>query len=210
MEVGVRNWGFGRFYKEKFGKVYGVDVEDYSARHPGVEFALVESDGSIPLDDSSVDIAVSHSVLEHVEDLDKTLREIDRILRPKGWLYLTVCPLYYSSYGAHLNRDGRRLENWEHLNASSEHFLTRNPLPTHKTSGHDLNMLTSSMFLSAVAKQPWQIVNYKLSFETKEIPGYVDGSQCSSLELAAKGFRFVGRKAVEIELQNVYGEAAAD
>lgn len=198
MEVGVGRWGFGRFYKEKFDTVYGVDVEDYENRHPGVQFVLVRDDGSIPLESGSVDVVVSHSVLEHVADLDKTLSEINRILRPKGWLYLTVNPLYFSSYGSHLNRDGRRLDDWQHLDPSSEHYLTRDPLPNHDMSGHALNMLTSSMFLGAVGRQPWNIVSYVLLVEKKPIPEYVDRSVCSSLDLVAQGFRFVGQKAFDV------------
>ena len=31
LEFGIGNWGFGRFYQECVGTVYGVDIEDYPA-----------------------------------------------------------------------------------------------------------------------------------------------------------------------------------
>jgi len=123
----------------------GIDIEDYSKHHPGVEFVL--SDGlSIPLPDASVHMTVSHSVLEHVGNLDQSLAEINRITKPGGYFFLTVSPLYYSAYGAHLREDGKRLENWGHLDPNSRYYLSRSPLPGATTTGHNLNGLTSSSF----------------------------------------------------------------
>jgi SAM-dependent methyltransferase len=41
-------------------------------------------DGRTPFPEASFDIVVSNQVLEHVEDLDAALAEIDRVLRPGG------------------------------------------------------------------------------------------------------------------------------
>ena len=192
-EFGIGKWGFARFYAQHVASVVGVDIEDYSAHHPGVEFVV--SDGyTIPLADCSVDLTVSHSVLEHVVDLRQSLGEIDRTTRQNGYVYLTVSPLYYSGYGAHLRKDGKRLENWEHLDPASEHYMSDNPLPGASTSGHALNRLTSHWFLSEVGRLPWSILAYELSFEAEPAPPHIDRSQCSELDLALKGFRFVGRK----------------
>ena len=163
-EFGIGKWGFGRFYLEMFDSVVGIDIRDYSSCHPGVEFVL--SDGAtIPLKKNSVDMVASHSVLEHVKDVDQSLTEINRILKPGGFVFLTVTPLYFSGYGAHLNEAGRHLENWEHLDPSSPHYLITNPIPGTKTVGHSLNRLTSSKFLAAVGKQPWSIVAYDVTFD---------------------------------------------
>lgn len=107
---------------------------------------------------------------------------------------MTVSPLYYSSYGAHLKEVGKRLENWEHLDPKSKYFMTQNPLPNLKTTGHGLNMLMSSNFLASVGRQPWEIVRYQITFENKVIPSYVDRSVASELALNLKEFKFVGRK----------------
>jgi len=193
-EFGIGRWGFGRFYAPYVEKVYGIDIEDYADRHPGVEFVL--SDGqTIPLPSASVDLVVSHSVLEHVSDLDASLREIDRITKPGGFLFLTVSPLYYSSYGAHLNSDGKRVENWEHLMPGTAHFLSANPLPDAATGGHSLNRLTSSMFLASVGRQPWDILQYTMTYEDKLPPAGIVRDQCHPLELIARGFVFIGQKS---------------
>ena len=192
-EFGIGRWGFARFYARHVSSVVGVDIEDYSAHHPGVEFVV--SDGyTVPLADDSIDLTVSHSVLEHVVDLRQSLGEIDRITRQNGYVYLTVSPLYYSGYGAHLRRNGRRLENWEHLDPASEHYMSDDPLPGASTAGHALNRLTSHWFLSEVGRLPWSIMAYELSFEAASAPPHIDRGQCSELDLVLKGFRFIGRK----------------
>ncbi len=42
---------------------------------------------TIPFPDDSFDLVVSDQVLEHVEDLDAIVRELDRVLRPGGRMY---------------------------------------------------------------------------------------------------------------------------
>lgn len=45
---------------------------------------------TLPFDDSSFDLVTLDNVLEHVTDPDRTLREIHRVLRPEGLLYLVT------------------------------------------------------------------------------------------------------------------------
>ena len=192
-EYGVGRAGFGRFYAEKFNKVYGIDLEDYSEFHPGVEFAL--SNGIVtPIADNTLDMVFSHSVLEHVEDLDSVLSDMNRMLKVGGHLYLTVNPLYFSSYGAHLSKGGKHVENWEHLDPEYEHYLTNNPMPEAQTKGHFLNKMTSSDFLAAIGYQPWDIISYQVIFENKPIPEFVNKEVAKVFDMKLKGFRFVGQK----------------
>lgn len=65
--------------------VIGIDIEDTGTENPVIdEFRLIGSDGRWPLDDDSVDLAVSDYVLEHVVDPDAFARELARVLRPGG------------------------------------------------------------------------------------------------------------------------------
>lgn len=194
LEFGVGKEGFAFFYRETFDRIVAVDINDYSEQYPGIEFVVYTPPAPVPLPGGSFDVVVSHSVLEHVPDLDATLSELDRLVKPGGHLFLTVSPLYYASYGSHLREDGQRLDQWQHLDPGSIHYLTQNPLPGAKTTGHYLNRLTSSAFLGAVGRQPWHIVRYETKFESKPIPSYVDRTVCSYLDLVTRDFRFVGRK----------------
>ena len=58
-------------------RVIGIDVEDTGTENPAIdEFRLIGADGRWPLDDGSVDLAVSDFVLEHVTDPGAFVREL--------------------------------------------------------------------------------------------------------------------------------------
>ena len=66
-------------------RVIGIDIERAGADNPVIdEFRLIGGDGRWPLDDASVDLAVSDFVLEHVTEPDAFVRELARVLRPGG------------------------------------------------------------------------------------------------------------------------------
>ncbi len=65
--------------------VIGIDIEDAGTANPVIdEFRLIGDDGRWPLDDASVDLAVSDYVLEHVTDPEAFVKELARVLRPGG------------------------------------------------------------------------------------------------------------------------------
>jgi SAM-dependent methyltransferase len=67
----------------------------------GLEF--VESQPvRLPCEDASFDVAVSWSAFEHVREPVGLAREIRRILRPHGVLFLQLWPFYHSDRGSHL------------------------------------------------------------------------------------------------------------
>jgi SAM-dependent methyltransferase len=55
---------------------------------PGVDFEADVSD--LPFDDGSYDIVLSTQVLEHVRDPAEVCREMARVLKPGGYLFLTT------------------------------------------------------------------------------------------------------------------------
>jgi SAM-dependent methyltransferase len=62
--------------------------------YPAVEFH--ESDATqLPFEDASFELACSWGSLEHIGDIPKALREIRRILRPGGILYLEAPNLFF-------------------------------------------------------------------------------------------------------------------
>jgi SAM-dependent methyltransferase len=73
----------------------GVDV----AAGPTVD-ALIEPGRSWPLEDSSFDTVLCTQVLEHAADVEHTLAEIARVLRPGGALIVTA-PFIYNQHDAH-------------------------------------------------------------------------------------------------------------
>jgi SAM-dependent methyltransferase len=97
---------------EESGFVVGLDLD---ARFRGTAIrlagekgitnvAFVQADGSrLPFPDASFDLVLSHSVIEHVVEAERYLRECFRVLREGGGLYLSTQP-YLSLTGCHLPR----------------------------------------------------------------------------------------------------------
>lgn len=94
-----------------------IDEGVCDALPPSLEF-VVSGSTTIPVDDRSFDIVVSWSAFEHIADPLGVLREIRRVLRDDGCLFLQVWPFYHSQFGSHL-RDWFP-EGWEHLQHSAD------------------------------------------------------------------------------------------
>jgi 2-polyprenyl-3-methyl-5-hydroxy-6-metoxy-1,4-benzoquinol methylase len=52
--------------------------------------------------DAGYDVVITWSAFEHVAEPERLLREMRRILRPTGVLFLQLWPFYHSSKGSHL------------------------------------------------------------------------------------------------------------
>lgn len=191
LDFGSGSFGYTALYKEKFGRAIGLDIHDYSNFYSkDIEFVI--SDGvSIPVESHSLDLVISHSVLEHVTDLEKSISEINRILKIGGHCYLTVSPLYFAPTGSHIGYP-KRLENWEHLDPSSEYYMIDGQGQLY------LNKLTISKFLQAVATVPWNIVCCERKIIQKTKPNYLVNSDIMPMDLFTREFRFLGRKICEV------------
>ena len=72
-----------------FNRAVGIDVSDHVVdiarkKHPELEF-LVSSGANFPFPENAFDIVQSISVLEHLVDLQGTLGEVARVLKPGGY-----------------------------------------------------------------------------------------------------------------------------
>jgi SAM-dependent methyltransferase len=98
----------------KGNRVVGIDVSP----GPGVDVVVGEADG-FPFPDGAFDAVLCTQVLEHVTDLEGTLREIHRVLAPSGLLVASV-PFIYQEHGA--PRDFRRFSRHEAIRLLSERY----------------------------------------------------------------------------------------
>jgi SAM-dependent methyltransferase len=99
-------------YAEAYGVGYmvGLDIDEslleaarQFATGRSTEFEFVCGYGEDnPLPDEHVDAIITQDTLEHVADVDATLRECCRVLRPSG-LMLCVFPSFFHPFGNHLN-----------------------------------------------------------------------------------------------------------
>jgi SAM-dependent methyltransferase len=122
----------GLVHKGRPARLVGFDVNLTnceilleSARRQGVCESLpsslaFEASGptSIPAEDRSFDVVVSWSAFEHIADPIAVLREVRRVIRDDGVLFVQLWPFYHSRFGSHL-RDWFP-EGWEHLEMSAE------------------------------------------------------------------------------------------
>ncbi len=76
--------------------VIAID-SDAAEAPPG---ALVADAEALPLPDSAADGVVCSNLLEHTRDTEAVIREVERVLRPGGWAYLSWTN-WYSPHGGH-------------------------------------------------------------------------------------------------------------
>lgn len=113
LDIGCGAAGKSLYYASQgANKVYGLDiVERYReealalAREKGLEdkFIFVRGDASkAPFKDDYFDTIIMNDAMEHVDNPLQVLDECNRVLKPKGRLYVNFPP-YYHPYGAHLS-----------------------------------------------------------------------------------------------------------
>jgi SAM-dependent methyltransferase len=75
-----------RILKGKCKKVIGIDVKKEAQKNPFVDEAHRIEGGHWPVKDESVDLCLSDSVLEHIEDPEIFFSECRRVIKPGGYL----------------------------------------------------------------------------------------------------------------------------
>lgn len=106
------------------GSVSGVDIaapmlalaRRRCASLPQVSFALADV-GRLPYADASFDVALASQVYEYVEDIDRALQELARVIRPGGRALLVDTDWESAVWASHDDARMRRvIETWnEHI-----------------------------------------------------------------------------------------------
>ncbi|AEG61042.1 class I SAM-dependent methyltransferase [Desulforamulus ruminis] len=108
--------GGNMVFLEKYGSVMGIDISPEMVEHCkkiGL-MARRESVTRLSFEDQSFDLVLCLDVLEHLENDQKALEELKRVLRPGGLLLITV-PSFSWLWGRHdeLNQHYRRYDSGE-------------------------------------------------------------------------------------------------
>jgi len=74
-------------FQGKVAKVIGVDVYDGIYHHPFLdERHVIDPGDALPFSPGTIDIVVADWVFEHLENPDQFAGEMERIVRPGGWV----------------------------------------------------------------------------------------------------------------------------
>lgn len=135
----------------------------YPERSKLVRF-LAGTVGDLPLTEG-FDVVLSKDTFEHVEDLDRLVREVTRRLRPNGLLVCGFSPLYYSPNGDH----GRFELPLPWLHALLPHAIVlrwaskRLNRPIRSAADVGLNRLTLREFETLLPQSDWERISLRIN-----------------------------------------------
>jgi SAM-dependent methyltransferase len=80
--------------KGRAGRLIGVDVVPFVVEDPQLELWQCDVTAMDRVDDASIALAFSRSVMEHIDDVERAYAEINRVLMPGG-LYVFLTPNFW-------------------------------------------------------------------------------------------------------------------
>jgi SAM-dependent methyltransferase len=93
LDLGCGNRPYQGWYEVITERAVGLDAA------PGSRADIAGFADSLPFREAAFDVVLATEVLEHVADVRATLSEIRRVLRPEGWLVVSV-PFLYPTHEA--------------------------------------------------------------------------------------------------------------
>jgi ubiquinone/menaquinone biosynthesis C-methylase UbiE len=100
---------------DAYGIEFDADKVEHARRHPQHGHRISAGDlQALALDSDEWDYAMLNEVLEHVPDDGAALREVHRILKPGGMLFLYSPNRWYpfETHGVYLQRSGKYVPYW--------------------------------------------------------------------------------------------------
>ena len=178
--------------------VRAIDIHalDLAARAAGISelppndrFGFMQcEEEKLPVPNDMFDVAISWSTFEHVSRPVAMLREIRRVLKPSGVLFLQIWPLYFSQHGGHL---------WQSISEPFPHLQHPQHILERRISGHgtdrsrdaidelrSLNRLTLDDLQRALLVAGLRPTKVELQAETFHIPEAVAHHSLSDLAVS--------------------------
>jgi SAM-dependent methyltransferase len=91
LDCGCGTGIIGKQIKDRGGDVIGIDISEELLKIASERIEVKQADGTdLPFEDGIFDFVVSSMVLMNIDDLDKAISEINRVLKPGGTLILAI------------------------------------------------------------------------------------------------------------------------
>jgi SAM-dependent methyltransferase len=176
------------------------ELQERAAKFAGIEklpdnlFFCVSDTTRLPAEDDEFDYVISWSAFEHIEDPVAILREIRRVLRPHGVLFIQLWPFYHSAHGTHLvDWFPEGFAQFRHTNeeivrrlrSSGDQKMASDMLEAYRT----LNGITADGLQDALRQAGFRIVKVALNSEGVHIP--VEASHLPLSQVAISGIKLL-------------------
>ena len=102
LELGAGKGGYSQIFKKYSNEFVMSDFKDSFVlnKDSNLNFKKVDINKKFPFNDNEFDFIFSCSLIEHIKLPENMLVESRRVLKPKGFLYLSFPP-FYSPFGGH-------------------------------------------------------------------------------------------------------------
>jgi SAM-dependent methyltransferase len=90
LDIGAGQGALSIRLKELGAHVSACDVVPEQFDVAGIDFRVVNPDGTLPFENHSIDVAVAIEVLEHIDGHDRFFGEVARVLAPNGIVMFTT------------------------------------------------------------------------------------------------------------------------
>ena len=198
LEVGSDDGGNVLIALEERGAKFALGIDAWKKKgwFRVLSGKLVHAHGnvrSLPYRDESFDVLLNIATFEHIRDLDTTIHEMHRLLKPKGVMYAQFGPIWSSAVGHHIwCRSGDRIFRFNDpaLNPLDDfdHLLYDRKTLAEKLSntwdGPTVNHLVKAVFDHAhinrlfqheicdcMRRSPFEVVHMEKSWEMPVPPG---------------------------------------
>jgi ubiquinone/menaquinone biosynthesis C-methylase UbiE len=90
LDVGCNKGSLVKALRNFSNKVYGCDINKEAIKNSNIDGLKIISIEKLDYNDNFFDKIISSHVIEHIDNLENTMREIKRVLKPNG-----ICVLIY-------------------------------------------------------------------------------------------------------------------
>ncbi len=123
LDIGCGTGFIVNLAKDYFKEVVGLDITPAMlskvSKAPNIKTVLAES-GKIPFKDNYFNVCTAYSFLHHLHNLGPTIKEVSRVLAPKGIFYDDQDPNYYCYFPLEeIDKTDSRIINQELVKAKN-------------------------------------------------------------------------------------------